>query len=240
MLERRRPFIHGAVWLSIDDGWKEIYNTVIPEACARGIPVTLYLPSGIVAGDGMFWWSEAKRHKNLLYSASGLTPAALKQCREGKRKRLLANLKQSIPRPEAREALDPREARDVANCQGVTIGAHTISHPVLTNCLPEEVALEVAGSRAALETLTGKPVVSFAYPCGAWTDLAKEHVRMAGYRIAATTEAQFISADCDRFLLPRFCVSDHITFPEAVCSMTGVWRPLIDRLKPLVGRLLPE
>lgn len=63
MLEGKRPIPKGAVWLSFDDGCREILDSVIPVVEAANIPVTLFIPSGIVAGDGRFPWVDPKhRH----------------------------------------------------------------------------------------------------------------------------------------------------------------------------------
>jgi poly-beta-1,6-N-acetyl-D-glucosamine N-deacetylase len=46
----------GAVWLSFDDGCRELLENVLPVVERYNIPVTLFIPSGIVAGDGRFPW----------------------------------------------------------------------------------------------------------------------------------------------------------------------------------------
>jgi len=46
----------GAVWLSFDDGCSELLKNVLPVVRRYNIPVTLFIPSGIVQGDGRFPW----------------------------------------------------------------------------------------------------------------------------------------------------------------------------------------
>lgn len=60
MLEGKRPIPKGAVWLSFDDGCREIMDCIIPVVEAAGIPVTLFIPSGIVGGDGRFPWADVR------------------------------------------------------------------------------------------------------------------------------------------------------------------------------------
>ena len=55
-----------------------------------------------------------------------------------------------------------------------------------------------------------------------------------GYLLAATTEAKFVTPASDPYLIPRFHVGDNFWFPEAICNMVGVWRPVMD---PLTGIL---
>lgn len=49
---------------------------------------------------------------------------------------------------------------------GVSVGAHTESHPDLTRLSDEEAMAEMAGSRAALEQRLGIGIRAFAYPYG--------------------------------------------------------------------------
>ncbi len=56
----------GAVWLSLDDCFKEISQNVIPEVRERGIPVTLFVPTGIVATHGAFPWLSNQHGRDAL------------------------------------------------------------------------------------------------------------------------------------------------------------------------------
>src|SRR5689334_16731650 len=63
------------------------------------------------------------------------------------------------------------------------IGAHTLTHPDLPDVPPEQAREEIAGSKAWLEDVTGKPVTSFAYPKGLNTPALRAMVAEAGYTI---------------------------------------------------------
>jgi poly-beta-1,6-N-acetyl-D-glucosamine N-deacetylase len=54
----------GAVWLSFDDGFKELLENVIPLVCQRHIPITLFVPSGIVESHGLFPWLHKSAAEN--------------------------------------------------------------------------------------------------------------------------------------------------------------------------------
>lgn len=83
--------------------------------------------------------------------------------------------------------LTAAELRDAAD-DGLDIGSHTVTHRWLPGLTIEEVREEVVGSRAALEDLLQRPVVSFSYPMGGKDDAIREEVRRAGYSHAVTTE----------------------------------------------------
>ena len=57
------------MWLSFDDGWKELAE-VLPLVRRLHLPVTLFIPSGVVGGDGRFPWLSQCRASELL-GASG-------------------------------------------------------------------------------------------------------------------------------------------------------------------------
>ena len=69
---------------------------------------------------------------------------------------------------------------------GMTIGSHTASHAHLVGLEPERLAMELAGSRRALEQRLGAPVEHFAYPDGQFDRATVTAVERAGYRFAYT------------------------------------------------------
>jgi peptidoglycan/xylan/chitin deacetylase (PgdA/CDA1 family) len=58
-LRRGEKPSRGAVWLSFDDGFKDFRYDLLPVIRQHKIPVTLFIPSGIIAGDGVFPWLRA-------------------------------------------------------------------------------------------------------------------------------------------------------------------------------------
>ncbi len=94
---------------------------------------------------------------------------------------------------------------------GICIGAHTQTHPALSAALPEEVAGEVAGSKAALERELGRPVTLFAYPFGREEDVGvavQQAVRAAGFRAACSTVPGRNRAGSNLYALHRIVVKD--------------------------------
>ncbi len=103
---------------------------------------------------------------------------------------------------------------------GIEIGSHGATHRALTGLDDGALAAEVAGSRAALEAVTGVPVVSFCYPYGNFDDRVVEAVRAAGYR-AATVIRGGISPDLsDPFRLKRISVRGANTLLDFSLALT--------------------
>src|ERR1700749_3673332 len=68
------------------------------------------------------------------------------------------------------------------------IGAHGLTHRLLTELSSEEAQKEIIGSKIWLESVTGNSVSMFCYPNGRENDQTRALVREAGYAGARTTE----------------------------------------------------
>ena len=96
-------------------------------------------------------------------------------------------------RVDERVVLTRDQLREFATLPGLTLGAHTISHPVLTNCSGDEARAEISGSAEWLRTLAGAEVTQFAYPYGEWSPSLAELVSTLAFRAAYTTQGTAIS-----------------------------------------------
>jgi peptidoglycan/xylan/chitin deacetylase (PgdA/CDA1 family) len=118
---------------------------------------------------------------------------------------------------------------------GVTIGAHSRTHPDLRACGPAELEGEVLGSKEDLEDLLGKPVTSFAYPTGLIDDRVVTAVGAAGFTSAVTTRPGWWRPATLALRIPRSFAED---FSDATCRAAiagglNVLGPL-DAIKRLV------
>jgi peptidoglycan/xylan/chitin deacetylase (PgdA/CDA1 family) len=86
----------------------------------------------------------------------------------------------------AADRLGTTALRELA--EGFEIGAHTLTHPHLTAIDDEEARREILDGRADVENSIGRPVASFCYPYGAFSDAHPAMVRAAGFTTARTVE----------------------------------------------------
>ena len=111
--------------------------------------------------------------------------------------------------------MQPGQVRSLRT-QGMEVGAHTVTHPILTRLDPAAAFAEMRDSKEELERILGAPVNLFAYPNGVpGQDYAVEHARMArecGFGGAVSTAWGAASANSDRFQLPRFTPWDRTRF----------------------------
>lgn len=120
---------------------------------------------------------------------------------------------------------------------GVSIGAHSRTHPDLRTCGPGELESEVRGSKEDLEDLLGKPVTSFAYPTGLINDAVVAAVAAAGFTSAVTTRHGWWRSTSHPLHIPRSFVEDFsdATFRAAIGGGLNVLGPL-GAIKSLVSR----
>lgn len=94
------------------------------------------------------------------------------------------------------DGMSADELRRVARCPLVTIGSHTVSHPMLTRCDDASLAFELDESKRLLEELTERPVELFAYPAGDYDRRVAAAVRDAGYRAAFVEDSRRLGLGC--------------------------------------------
>jgi peptidoglycan/xylan/chitin deacetylase (PgdA/CDA1 family) len=117
---------------------------------------------------------------------------------------------------------------------GMSIGAHTVSHPVLSLCSEEDARREIQESKINLEHALGQSVWAFAYPFGNPSTMGERELRLAreaGFACAFLNVEHWGSAAADPFALPRTHVTSDTTLPEFAAHLSG----LHSRLQRAVG-----
>jgi peptidoglycan/xylan/chitin deacetylase (PgdA/CDA1 family) len=105
-------------------------------------------------------------------------------------------------------AMTKREVQELVTDGLVSIGAHTVTHPMLAGLESSACHREISDSKLACESIIGAPVESFAYPLGDFDAKAREAVKSAGFTFACSTMHGPAFATSDVFALPRIHVSD--------------------------------
>jgi peptidoglycan/xylan/chitin deacetylase (PgdA/CDA1 family) len=117
---------------------------------------------------------------------------------------------------------------------GMVIGAHTLSHPVLSLCREEEARHEIQESKNRLEKALGKPVWAFAYPFGNPSTMGERELRLAreaGFSCAFLNVEHWNAGPSNPFEIPRTHVTLDTTLPEFSAHLSG----LHSRLQRAVG-----
>ncbi len=220
-----------AAAITLDDGYADWMDGVVPELTQRKLPATFFITTGQL--DGMPMWHEriAQAVRALSGGAVSLTSApilgrlllqtpsdcvqAVAQLEQHLKYQHLSNREVMLGEleylagisPTTLPRLTPADVRTIHN-KGFTVGAHTVNHPILTRCSESEARDEIGAARETLAAITGAPVTAFAYPNGQpCVDFSEAHIRQvraAGYTHAVTTHRGSAGCDTSLFQLPRF------------------------------------
>lgn len=233
-----------AISVTFDDGYADNYELALPILRKWGISATFFIATGFLNGGRM--WNDtvietvrAARggHLDLNEMDLGKYVIDTKQDRRDTIRSLLSQLKYLSP-PERQERIHLL-AKSVGKClpgnlmmtseqvklmrsAGMEIGAHTVSHPILTRLPLPEAEREILQSRDQLEGLLGDGVTSFAYPNGRpGEDYDRSHVeavRKAGFKVCVSTSWGCSRRDDDLLQLPRITTWDRtpLTFSARI------------------------
>lgn len=116
----------------------------------------------------------------------------------------------SVPRPAYRTLSVP-EVAALARGGLVEIGAHTVTHPTLSHLPAALQREEIRQSKARIEEILERPVMSFAYPFGGYAHYTRESVRAvreAGFACACSALRGVVTRSADLHQLPRLYMTD--------------------------------
>jgi peptidoglycan/xylan/chitin deacetylase (PgdA/CDA1 family)/CelD/BcsL family acetyltransferase involved in cellulose biosynthesis len=218
------------VVVTFDDGYLGTYTEAFPVLKKYGIPATVYLLAGSIENGCVEWYdriflalqqfSESKLDLLLdrprrfeLNSAAARMQAAerivsfLRTAPETKRVEICRCLEDQVQLPE--QALEGRmmtwqQIREM-QAAGMSFGAHTMSHRVLSRLAPEELRYELSASKALIEERIGNEAADFAYPFGKRADYGEvaQNLQRFGYRTAVTSEAGAVTPESSCYELRR-------------------------------------
>lgn len=220
-----------AVCVTFDDGYADNEELALPVLKRYKVPATVFVSTGYLNGGCM--WNDTIIESVRLASGStldlraiGLDEYSIRNIsdRQNTAGTILNEIKHwpQGRRARAVEAIGAVEMEGVLpsgsmmtdkqllnmSDEGVEIGAHTITHPILATLAVAEAEAEIVGSKQYLEKKLGKVVRSFAYPNGRPdVDYTQEHcglVEASGFELAVSTKWGVASPNSDRWQLPRF------------------------------------
>jgi peptidoglycan/xylan/chitin deacetylase (PgdA/CDA1 family) len=229
-LRERRSDIAHWVTLTFDDGTRNNGLVAAPILKRLGLPATFFICPGLV-GRGVWLWNHEARERLRSLPAAEFAALADSFGRTGENLEAVIKWTKTLPlhsrshieriirdaTPNFRPSDAQRTEFDLMNWDElkaldpalITLGAHSTNHPILANCSPAELAVEVGDCRALLEKELGRPVEFFCYPNGDYNPQVTQLARL-NYTAAVTTQPGFIKADADLHQLPRLNCCDSL------------------------------
>lgn len=244
-----------AVVITFDDGYKDNYLYAYPILKKYHIPATIFLTTGHIGTGNLFWWDKVAylilhantsqislgelgtyslQAKSNRYHTSYIICERLKKLPEERKNSLIENLLSDtnlvIPPDLGRELiLSWSEIREMSS-DGISFGAHSVNHPILTNMPLEQAILEIIQSRNDIEGRLGQAITIFSYPDGAFSPELVKFVKESGFTCAVTTASKLISPKADPYELSRIRASlDFNKFKTVLCGVYGDLKGTISR-----------
>lgn len=224
---RRRP----AVLVTFDDGYRDYHDNAYPILQELGIPAAVFLATSFMGTQRMIWtdavwdalrrsprrevslpWSQERIHlegEAARVRAERHVKRFLKEVADAERQRWQAALFERLGvDPEdgslGRQMLSWEEVR--ATREGTAYGAHTHTHPILSQLEPPAADEEIRLSRDAIARELGTVPRLFAYPNGRAGDFNAEtraSLRRHGFELAFSTIEGINGPDTDPFAIAR-------------------------------------
>ncbi len=255
---RDRSLPSRALGITFDDGYADNQEVAVPILRRHGLTATFFVSTGFLDGGRM--WNDSLLEvvrrspgpqldlRSLPGGVDlGLVDLSSLAARRAAVPKLLLGLKY-LPVPVRMQAVDEVVRRSGAAlpddlmmssgqvrrlCEdGMSVGAHTVMHPILATSNDAEARAEILAGRQALETITGCAVTLFAYPNGKpGRDYGPRDVtlvREAGFKAAFSTSPGVCSPDSDLFQLPRYTPwrQSRLLFAAQLgANYARLWRP---------------
>lgn len=218
--------MRGRCHVTFDDGEHTMYEHAFPVLKELGIPATVFVSPHIIRDHANYWFQD------LIALASRLGESVLKQaaCEELKlgaeqvkpyalfsvyKCMTLRQIQDTIETVKRRYRIDTTvrynlilaQLREMSESPLITIGAHTMNHPVLSNESDVDARYEIQGSVTELSEMFNRPVRYFAYPNGLpeldFGPREQQILREAGVSVAFSSAEDFVGHKTDPMSVPR-------------------------------------
>lgn len=208
--------------ITIDDGHKSFYNNVFPILKKYNVPVTLFVSPKICKHKINYWFQEIEGYNQieLINIISDIIKVPNAELNKYYLKSILKNLKISeiqeiIKRYQFKtnthikpfQNMTINNLIEVRNSNLVTIGAHTMNHPILANEDNEISKYEIQESIFELANILNQDIKYFAYPNGIpnldFKNREMDYAKASGIKIAVSTEFKKASKNSHLMKMPR-------------------------------------
>jgi peptidoglycan/xylan/chitin deacetylase (PgdA/CDA1 family) len=173
------------VAITFDDAYRGAVTIGIGELQRRGLPATIFVAPGLL-GDQSLWWDQASEASRSPEVPTALRDRALVSC-QGRTDQIQADwARNGFPFDSVALPADFRSATEAeltlaASRPGVSLGAHSWSHPNLATLDDESLKEELDRPREWLARYPTAAISCLAYPYGLHDAGVRAAAGAAGY-----------------------------------------------------------
>jgi len=219
-IKHDRP-LHGTVAITFDDAYRGVFESALPVLRDLRIPATMFVVAATPGTDTPYWWDH---------------PAIVRQDPLHDRAHWLHDLRgdgsaitgtldpATLERVPRSHLPDSWAAILAATAQGISIGAHSLSHRTLTRLTDRELEEDLVECRTLIERHTGIRPTILAYPYGVWDRRVRDIVRALGFDAAVTLDRGANTPRTDPWALRRTNVPATIGRAAFECWVAGLHR----------------
>ena len=246
-----------AVCITFDDGFKDNYTFAYPILRKYNVPATIFLTTGYIGHSWPFHkarfavWNTGvgefevdglgryclKLSGDRLIAMNKITTGLMKLPEREKNlmvETLLKVLGVDLPDGFGEGlSLSWDEVLEMSK-NGISFGAHTVTHTTLTRLPIEEARREIVQSKKEIEKRLGAPCTLFAYPNGEFNAEIIEILKENEFKGAVTTVPRMITKRANPFMLNRINAGSNFYTFKAYLS--GFYPDLMAVLKWVRGR----
>lgn len=212
LYRKKKKFPRKALVITFDDGRGGNYG-LLPILKKYGVPITIFVCSGIVNSNRHFWFSK----KHPLYGFEQLIDVPNR-----KKLQILKEIgfeqEKNYSGPQALSKEQIIEMLPFVNFQ-----SHTMFHSCLTKCDDDEAYEEIFNSKYVLEKEYNLNINAIAYPNGDYSERDIQLCIDVGYEFGLTVDYGFNTCETDPFRLKRISVNDTDNINELITKSSGVW-----------------
>lgn len=239
---KERAHVPLTLAVTFDDGYQDLHRYALPVLKKYSIPATVYLIGTCIESGEAPWYDRIysmletldepiveleldKPRRLSLSSWQDRLEAAweivcfLRSIPDVRRRAWCEDIWSRHPVDEKRLANRMLNWEQVHEMRlgGVSFGAHTMTHPIVSRLEVNQFPAELMDSKKLLESRIGEPIDDFAFPFGKPEDIgttARAYLGQCGYRSAVSTVEGYNLCDSDLLGLCRIQVNDCSSIEE--------------------------
>ena len=216
-----RPLPPRPVLITFDDGYRTVLTLGVPVLRRFGLPAAVFVCSAPARARTMLWFDAVARTRG----EAAVEP--LKSASYEEWAALAASLAVPTPDDDPHALLTPVEIATLSAIDGIEVGAHTASHPILASASLAVQRREILENKDSLEHWTARRVSAFAYPNGRpgvdYTQESVDLVAELGFDFAFSTRPEFARPSDPPLEYPRFLVLAAVSATELAHRLCYAW-----------------